>query len=136
VATPTPFTISVTVTDPLGMSVSGNVVVNVTQGAVTAVGDDAAELVAGFRLRTANPINDRAEFAFTIPREGHASAIVYDFHGRVVAVLTDGQAPRGIRTLHWDGRTVSGQRAASGTYFVRARLNGRTIGTTRLTILR
>ena len=136
VAVPTPFTISVTVTDPMGAIVAGDVVVNVSPATVTAVEDNGGELVAGFRLRSANPIRDRAEFAFTVPREGHISAIVYDFHGRVVAVVVDDQAPRGIRALNWDGRTVSGQRAASGTYFVRARLNGRTIAMTRLTILR
>ena len=136
VASPTPITISVTVTDPMGAIVTGNVVVNVSPGAVTAVGDTGGELVAGFRLRCANPIQDRAEFAFTVPREGHVSAIVYDFHGRIVAVIADERAPRGVRALSWDGRTASGQRAASGTYFVRAKLDGRTITTTRLTILR
>ena len=136
VTTPTPFTISVTVTDPMGAVTSGDVVVNVSPSAVTGVGDNGGELVAGFRLRSANPIQDRAEFAFTVPRQGHISAIVYDFHGRVVAVIVDEQAARGVRALNWDGRTASGQRAASGTYFVRALLDGRTIAKTRLTILR
>ena len=136
VTAPTPFTVSVLVTDPMGATVSGDVVVNVSQAPVTGVGDTGGELVTGFRLRSANPIHDRAEFALTVAREGHVSAIVYDFHGRVVAVIVDERAPRGVRALHWDGRTVSGQRAASGTYFVRAQLDGRTITTTRLTILR
>jgi hypothetical protein len=136
VAVPTPFTIGVTVTDPMGATVSGNVVVNVSQATITGVEDNGGELVAGFRLRSANPVHDRAEFAFTVPRDGHVSAIVYDFHGRIVAVIVNERAPRGVRALKWDGRTGSGQRAASGTYFVRAQLDGRTIATTRLTILR
>lgn len=44
----------------------------------------------------------------------------YDVAGRRVATLFDGAVRSGApRTLNWDGRSDTGERAASGVYFLR-----------------
>jgi flagellar hook assembly protein FlgD len=47
------------------------------------------------------------------------TARVVDVAGRVVRTLIDRTVERGEHSLIWDGRTDSGERAASGVYFVR-----------------
>jgi hypothetical protein len=49
---------------------------------------------------------------------------VYDSSGRMVRTLLDGQAEAGVHMVEWDGRTDSGNGAASGLYFCRFRCGG------------
>jgi hypothetical protein len=53
-----------------------------------------------------------------------ASVEIYDLGGRRVSELHRGALPAGARSLAWDGRSLGGQLAHTGVYFVRARLDG------------
>jgi len=53
---------------------------------------------------------------------------VLDASGRRVALLHDGPLGPGPQEIAWDGRTLAGERAASGAYFYRLRCGGVTEG--------
>ncbi|MBD3348497.1 MAG: hypothetical protein GF400_04800 [Candidatus Eisenbacteria bacterium] len=85
--------------------------------AITSVepGGDGASLALSVKP---NPVEDRCELAFTVPRAGEVRAAVHDVSGRLVRVLADGAFSAGRARLEWDGRAGSGEAVASGVYFV------------------
>lgn len=66
-----------------------------------------------------NPFGHEATIAYSIATAGQVTVRVIDVSGRVVRTLVDRTVEPGAHSLVWDGRTDSGERAASGVYFVR-----------------
>jgi hypothetical protein len=66
-----------------------------------------------------NPFNPATTIDFTVASPGRVTIRVYDVAGRVVRSLVDAHFAGGRRRAVWDGTTDSGERAASGVYFVR-----------------
>jgi len=91
----------------------------------------------GLRLDSGspNPFTDRTRIRFSLPAEGIGRLSVLDVSGRVVRVLVDGSLPAGESVLRWDGRDTSGERVASGVYFLRLEA-GDEVRTTKTTLLR
>jgi hypothetical protein len=71
-----------------------------------------------------NPFNPRTTIAYSLAGRSLVSIRVYDVAGRVVRTLVDGEAEAGPHVIVWDGTTGSGQRAASGVYFVKVEGSG------------
>jgi hypothetical protein len=84
----------------------------------TGVPDVVASRVALGRAHP-SPFGYETTLAYSIPTTGHVTARVIDVAGRVVRTLVDRSVEQGEHSLVWDGRTDSGERAASGVYFVR-----------------
>lgn len=84
----------------------------------TGVPDEGA---TGVRLARAhpNPFGQRTTIGYSISTRAHVTARVVDVSGRVVRTLIDRTVEPGEHSLVWDGRTDSGERVASGVYFVR-----------------
>ncbi|MCK4513176.1 T9SS type A sorting domain-containing protein, partial [bacterium] len=68
---------------------------------------------------TPNPFNPTTMIAYSVASPGRVSIKVYDLAGRTVRTLADGAHEAGEYEVLWDGRTDSGDRAASGVYFIR-----------------
>ncbi len=66
-----------------------------------------------------NPFNPTTTIAYTLASPGRVTIRVHDIAGRVVRTLVDEERSAGEHATVWDGRTDSGDRAASGVYFVR-----------------
>jgi len=70
-----------------------------------------------------NPFNPSTTIAFTVYGAAAAgeyvSLTVYNVLGQKVVTLLDEPMAAGRHEVRWDGRTASGQRAASGLYFYR-----------------
>jgi flagellar hook assembly protein FlgD len=66
-----------------------------------------------------NPFNPSTTIAYSLAGRSHVTIHVYDVAGRVVRTLVDGEAEAGEHVIVWDGTTDSGERAASGVYFVK-----------------
>src|SRR5262249_17080611 len=81
-----------------------------TPGTV-GVGDAAAESAPRIQAITPNPMRFSAAIRFSVPRRERARVRVLDVAGRVKAVLLDGWAEAGERTLTWDGRGADGRKA-------------------------
>lgn len=101
----------------------------------TSAGHPAAPPAAPPRLSCRpNPFNARVRLELTAPAASAspsgpprpASLAVYDLRGRRVATLFAGLlAPGQTVVLNWDGTGDGGRTAASGIYFARALLDGR-----------
>ena len=84
----------------------------------TGVPDVASSSVVLGRAHP-NPFGQRTTVSYSITTRAHVNARVVDVAGRVVRTLVDRTVEQGEHSLVWDGRTDSGERAASGVYFVR-----------------
>ena len=91
-----------------------------------------------FRLRyvAPNPTSTRTTVGCALP-EGWLSArlAVHDAAGRLVRRLNIPEGARGHVEVDWDGTDSSGERVASGVYFIRLEVDGE-IATDRVVLLR
>jgi hypothetical protein len=77
-----------------------------------------------FTAPSPNPAPGAVSMSLDIPATGDLAVDVLDAQGRRIAILDRGGAGPGRRAICWSGRTGTGQRAAPGAYFVRARIAG------------
>ena len=69
-----------------------------------------------------NPFNPETWIPFELNQDSEVSLIIYDVAGRQIRRLDLGFQPAGAylrrdRAIYWDGKTDTGERVASGTYF-------------------
>jgi hypothetical protein len=76
-------------------------------------------LIFGLDQNYPNPFNPSTSVVYTVAEDSHIQLNIYDLRGRRVAMLVNGEQPRGIYTVQWNGRDDFGRGVASGTYFVR-----------------
>ena len=95
-------------------------------GASVVTGVESGHIAERVRLLKPrpNPFNPSTVLSFFLEREGRASLVVLDVHGRVVNTLLERWLPRGWHDVEWNGRTSSGTWCASGIYFASLRANG------------
>ena len=83
-----------------------------------------------------NPFSDSVTLTYRMPSEhGPVRLVVYDVSGRAVCSLAEGPCDRGAHTAVWHGLTDSGVPAASGVYFARLEVEGRSVSR-KLVLLR
>jgi hypothetical protein len=68
-----------------------------------------------------NPGRGELRISFTLPTECPVELVVYDLHGRRVAMLARGTFVGGTHWAAWDGRGDDGASAPSGVYLYRLR---------------
>jgi subtilisin family serine protease len=78
-----------------------------------------------------NPFNAETWMPFKLAFSGRVTIRIYDVHGQLINVLQLGDLPAGDyaskqRAAYWNGRTLHGERAASGSYFYVLELLGET----------
>ncbi len=85
--------------------------------AVSAVGavPGATALLGG----APNPFNPTTTIRFALAQASRVTLRIYDTRGRLVRELASGEYPAGTHAETWDGRTVTGEGAASGVYHCR-----------------
>ena len=71
-----------------------------------------------------NPMNPKTDITFTLGQAGPVRVSVYDLAGRLVNTIRQGNFPAGVNTVSWNGLTGSGNRAASGVYFLSVEASG------------
>ena len=93
-------------------------------------------LAFGIRYVMPNPAMAHASIGYTLP-EGWRSArlSVHDVAGRLVRRLDPATGAQGFMAVDWDGTASSGERVASGVYFVRLEVDG-AVATQRMVLLR
>lgn len=106
---------------------AGNYVVNggFWVGGATAVldlppGDAIPKTFASFGA-SPNPFRGSTRLAFDLPVPRHVRLSIISVDGRLVRDLIDEERNAGRHLAFWDGRDLSGNRAAAGIYFVRLR---------------
>lgn len=78
-----------------------------------------AEVLAAAVRAWPNPFNPQTTVKFTNPRSGLVGVAIYDVQGRLVRSLVSESLTAGEHTRVWDGRSDTGNPAASGVYFAR-----------------
>ncbi|MCP4547970.1 MAG: S8 family serine peptidase [bacterium] len=74
-----------------------------------------------------NPFNPKTVIRFTNPAWGRVRLSVHGADGRLLRVLVDEDLPAGAGEFAWDGRAASGRALASGVYFARVDIGGKTM---------
>jgi len=95
-------------------------------GTATPIGvaPDAVLSVSNFP----NPFNPTTTIKLNLPKAGDVSLKVFNVRGELVRTLVNGPMQAGEYSLIWDGKTDSGNQAASGVYFYEPRANGQVKG--------
>ena len=112
-------------------SVSRNSVESEASNVVALGGPALATEIEGlptFELRGnyPNPFTNSTTIEYSLARPARVSLTVYDALGRVVArPVIDGAAYPGIHRVVWDGATLDGRAARSGSYFYVLEVEGR-----------
>jgi hypothetical protein len=88
--------------------------------------DDGGVFVNRLGHAHPNPFNPVTTIDFSLAADGRATIRVFDAAGRVVRTLVDGDIEPGEHEAVWDGTTDTGQRAASGVYFVKMEIASHT----------
>jgi hypothetical protein len=94
-----------------------------------------ASFTTGLGRAHPNPFNPAATLEYSLGAPGRVSIRVYDLAGRLVRTLVDETSDPGEYRAVWDGANESGERAASGVYFVRMEA-GRFQGGERIVLLK
>ena len=80
--------------------------------------------VSKLRNPCPNPFNPATTIAYTLAGRSWVTIRIHDLTGRVVTTLVDGEVEAGPHAIVWNGTTDSGERAASGVYFVKMEGSG------------
>ncbi len=73
-----------------------------------------------------NPFNPSTTVTVTLARSAHLEVAIYDLAGRLVADLHNGHQDKGEHQLVWNGRTVEGLLAGSGSYLLKVAVGDQT----------
>ena len=71
-----------------------------------------------------NPFNATTLIQFGLPEAGAVKLVLYDLQGRLVRTLVADDLKAGYHSALWDGKSASGDMAASGVYFCRLQAGG------------
>ena len=87
-----------------------------------------------------NPFNPETWIPFELNQDSEVSLIIYNMAGRLVRRLDLGFREAGTylrreQAIYWDGKTDTGERVASGTYFYTLKTEGYT-STQKMIILK
>ncbi len=97
---------------------------------------DAPELAQPVLLAGPNPFKLQTEFSFTLERSMPVRLEVFGIDGRRVAVVQNGQLNGGRHSLRWAGIGETGRHVSAGTYYARLTLDGETVATRKLVMIR
>ncbi|MFH1689557.1 MAG: FlgD immunoglobulin-like domain containing protein [Candidatus Eisenbacteria bacterium] len=87
-------------------------------------GVDESVFVTRLSQARPNPFNSLTTIEYSVAAESRVAIRVYDAAGLIVRTLVDASAGPGEHRAIWDGTTDTGQRAASGVYFIRMEASG------------
>ncbi|HEU5312049.1 MAG TPA: FlgD immunoglobulin-like domain containing protein [Candidatus Eisenbacteria bacterium] len=92
--------------------------------------------VVRFGLPSPNPTSGNVSFDLSLPKGGSVRFSVYDIQGRAVSGSPARALAPGHHTFRWDGKRQDGTSCGTGVYYARLEVEGKTVGTRRVTIVR
>ena len=120
--------------NPDTIIIGGETNITATFGGPTAIGDLPPVDRLTVRQNYPNPFRNDTRVNFGLPRAAEVRITVYDVRGRrVYETTTNGAA--GWNDWNFNGRNSSGDRLATGVYFMRMRASGQTV-THKMVIMR
>jgi len=93
---------------------------------------------AALRPNVPNPFNPSTRLSFDLPAGGGRDIRldIYDAAGRHVRSLFRGPMNSGRQELEWNGRSDMGTPVASGVYFAHLRVDGRSVQTRKMALIK
>jgi hypothetical protein len=85
---------------------------------------------------TPNPFTPPTSIGYFLPSGGRVTLEVFDVSGAVVRKLRDRVDTGGAHSVLWDAKNNEGNPVPSGVYFYRLQLDGRTIETKKMMLLK
>lgn len=82
-----------------------------------------------------NPFNPASHIELYVSSDNYFEVSVYNLQGQNIRNLVDGMLKKGLHKMIWDGKNISGQDVASGTYFIEAK-SGRQKITNKIVLVR
>lgn len=118
-------------------TLGGNTVVTKTKketgmGTAVAARPAAPELLPN----KPNPFNPSTTIPYFLPAASRATLEIFDVSGARVRLLRDRRDEAGAHFVDWDGRNDGGASLPSGAYFCRLRVDGQTVATSKLILLK
>jgi 1,4-alpha-glucan branching enzyme len=105
-------------------------------GAVDAPVVAGAGIDTGLRAVRPNPARGERTIDFSVARTGNVVLDVVDAAGRRVARVLDGTMEAGAHTAAWNGRDGAGRPVAAGVYFARLVVEGGTMDSRKIVVLK
>jgi hypothetical protein len=109
--------------------------VTLTFTGVTAAPSPGESFTTLFEALGPNPAGGASRIAFSLAGDAAVRVRIHDVRGRLVRMVDLGRVAAGRHASRWDARDDNGRRVAAGQYFVTVDVDGRSIGSKRLTIL-
>jgi hypothetical protein len=81
-----------------------------------------------------NPVNNKAEISFTLPKAGNYSLKVYNIAGQLIRTL-DGKGTSGLNKISWNAMDNKGRQVANGVYLYNLNAYGNS-ATKKLVVVR
>jgi len=116
-----------------------SVFVSGVSGTFTVLGVEPAEAAhgnPGLQPSCPNPAKGNVTVSFVLSAAADVHLAVYDANGRRVRTLINQHRAPGLHAVTWNGCAESGAAVSPGVYFARLMVNGRSVGSQRVTILR
>ena len=83
-----------------------------------------------------NPFNPTTTISFQIAIPGHVTIDVFDVQGKRIRRLRDQNDAAGTYNVSWDGTNSRGEGLSSGIYFYRLGVDGKTIATKKMILVK
>jgi len=109
---------------------------NASVAAVETPSPELTPAVDALDQNRPNPFNPETVIPYSLAKPGKVAIRIYDVAGRLVRTLVDGAQAAGLHVVRWNGRTDSGDPAASGVYFYQIRYPNGAAQSKKLMILR
>lgn len=99
-------------------------------------GDDVLAARPALGASYPNPFNPQTVVPFSLPRAASVELAVFDLRGHRVRDLAAGAFAAGRHDARWDGADDAGRACAAGSYVARLRVDGVTVGSRSLMLVR
>lgn len=108
---------------------TAGILVNVQKGTIALVGVEEGSKVQVGSSHKAFPtlFRDLVRISYSLGKVARVNLGIYDASGALVRTLVDGTVGPGARTATWNRSDESGHRVASGTYFYRLSVDGKSV---------
>lgn len=106
-----------------------SILANVQKGTIAEVGIEEGSKVQVGPSSKAFPtlVRDLVRISYSLGKAARVNLGIYDASGALVRTLVDGAVGPGSRTATWNRTDESGRRVASGTYFYRLSVDGKSV---------
>ncbi len=99
-------------------------------------GDQAVPGAATLLAVNPNPFSRSTEIRFELTSAGNVAVTIHDVAGRIVSSVPAKSYGAGESRVSWDGNDANGMPLPAGVYFVRLAVGERSVGTTKIVMMR